>query len=372
MIPIWKFKREIERIKVRAKSVPLLLYEPFLQRRYDKVRCQRIKITNGKSPAGDNIVIFLLFQPNGVPKSVFDTCNYLRASGYTPIIVSNAPLSDLDRVDLHAFAHVVAERPNFGYDFGGYRDGFWLINELGLNPRQILFLNDSVWFPTLETCTILEKILGSESEYIGAQVFENQAQGIKNQEMFGSYCFAVNKNLLRKPVFINFWDNYKLTSNKEATLRRGERSFSYQMLNSTKNSFGIYSLQRFHSVVNSLPTYKLREALEDMIALDPRLEFQRKQLLTFNEVGNWTDDARSLLKEGAKTKNYIGSSPILSIREMGFPMIKKNNERLYTLARKRIVLAAKEGRLDCLLPNVLVELKEKVASTERISQPKKG
>jgi hypothetical protein len=109
-----------------------------------------------------------------------------------------------------------------------------------------------------------------------------------------------------------------------------------------------------------------------MIALDPHLESQRLQLLATKKSLSWVDQTKNLIKEGAKTKNYIGSSPILSIREMGFPMIKKNNERLYTLARKRIVLAAEEGRLECLLPTVLVELKEKVASTERISQPKKG
>jgi len=47
---------------------------------------------------------------------------------------------------------------------------------------------------------------------------------------------------------------------------------------------------------------------------------------------------------------------------MGFPMIKKNNERLYKLARQRIILAVDEGRLPGLNPVVLTELRKKVGS----------
>ena len=43
---------------------------------------------------------------------------------------------------------------------------------------------------------------------------------------------------------------------------------------------------------------------------------------------------------------------------MGFPMIKKNNQRLYSLARKRIVLAVDEGRLEGLNPIIVAELRK--------------
>ena len=97
-----------------------------------------------------------------------------------------------------------------------------------------------------------------------------------------------------------------------------------------------------------------------MIALAPHLESRRLQLLNDKKTIHWINDAKTLLQEGAKTKNYIGSSPILSIREMGFPMIKKNNQRLYSLARKRIILAVDEGRLEGLNPIVVAELRKHV------------
>ena len=360
MIPTWKIKRELERLKVQASAIPLAIYEPFLQRRYDPKRSEFIKYIFGALPARDNLVIFLIYQPNGIPNSILDTCKHLVSSGFAPIIVSNTPLSDSDRIALKKLVYIVAERPNFGYDFGGYRDGLWLINQIGLQPQNILFLNDSIWFPALEKQSLLTELLQPDLEYTGVQVFDQSNKGNMRQPMFGSYCFAVNERLLKKSEFIDFWEHYRLSSNKENTLRRGERAFSNQMMKATKHSHGIYSLNRFNSVVEGLTPDKLHEALGDLIATAPHLENKRLQLLNMKKTIQWVKDAKTLLQEGAKTKNYIGSSPVLSIREMGFPMIKKNNQRLYSLARKRIILAVDEGRLEGLSSIVLAELREKV------------
>mgnify|MGYP001157067105 CR=1 FL=1 len=360
MTPTWKIKRELERLKVQASAIPLAIYEPFLQRRYDPKRPELIKYIDGAVPAKDNLVIFLIYQPNGLPASIIDTCKHLVASGFAPIIVSNMPLSDPDRIALTGSAHIVAERPNFGYDFGGYRDGLWLINQIGLNPKNILFLNDSIWFPVRENQSLLTELLQPDLEYTGVQIFDNGSKGKVRSSMFGSYCFAVNERLLKNFEFIDFWENYRLSSNKEITLRRGERAFSNRMMKATKYYRGIYSLDQFNAIIEDLKPDALREALGDMIAMVPHLESRRLKLLNDKTTIHWINDAKDLLKEGAKTKNYIGSSPILSIREMGFPMIKKNNQRLYSLARKRIILAVDEGRLEGLNPIVLAELRKHV------------
>ena len=97
-----------------------------------------------------------------------------------------------------------------------------------------------------------------------------------------------------------------------------------------------------------------------MITSTSLLEAKRVSLLTQKDSATWTEDTQNLLIDGARTKNYIGSSPILSIKEMGFPMIKKNNERLYTLARARIISAADQGRLNGLNACVLNEMRDKV------------
>ena len=66
MTPTWKIKRELERLKVQASAIPLAIYEPFLQRRYDPKRPELIKYIDGAVPAKDNLVIFLIYQPKTI------------------------------------------------------------------------------------------------------------------------------------------------------------------------------------------------------------------------------------------------------------------------------------------------------------------
>ncbi|MCU0854798.1 MAG: rhamnan synthesis F family protein [Rhodobacteraceae bacterium] len=361
MIPGWKLKRELERLKVQAQAVPLALYEPFVQRRHDRERGTRIAVTPGALAAGEKLAIFLLFQPKGVAASVLLTCRHLADSGFAPIVVSNTPLSKADRAALAGTVHLVAERPNLGYDFGGYRDGLWLIGTRGLSPRQVLFLNDSVWFPVWPGSTLLSEMAGADADYVGTQVFGDVSPGAAKPGFFGSYCFLAKAPLLETEAFRGFWEGYRLSSNKEVTLRRGERAFSHRMLGAARRSLGIYSIGRFHGVVDALGPDGLREALGDMVALDPVLEGRRAALLAESGAG-WEDRARTLLRDSAQSKNYIGAAPVLSLRDLRFPMIKKNNEMLYRRARARIVAALDEGRLSGIDPVIESELRARVAA----------
>ena len=355
-----EIKREVKRLKIKASAIPLALYEPFIQRKYDKTRHNLVTHHYGNATLKSNLAIFLIFQPNGISNSVFNTCTYLNSEGFTPVIVCNSPITEADRNALKKLSYLVIERPNFGYDFGGYRDGFWTIKRNGMKPDKVLLLNDSVWFPALNDSTFFAEMLQSNQDFVGTQVFDRGQQYGTRRYIYGSYCLLLNNSLINSTEFQTFWREYKLSSNKETTIRRGEREFSFRMINSTKNTMGIYSIDRFNSVVENLNSEKLREALGDMIVTDPALERKRTQLLSARTSSLWIDDSKNLLQTGAKTKNYIGSSPIVSIREMGFPMIKKNNERLYTLARQRIVVAVNEGRLKGLNPIILNEIKTKL------------
>ena len=72
------------------------------------------------------------------------------------------------------------------------------------------------------------------------------------------------------------------------------------------------------------------------------------------------DAARVLLKDAARTKNYIGASPIVALTSLGLPVIKKNNEHLYVLAREKISEAHANGRLPDLHSEVAEELERKL------------
>jgi len=70
MIPLWKIKRELSRLKHQAAAIPLLICEPILQKKYDRNRAQNINVSDGLLPALENLVIFVIFQPEGVALSI--------------------------------------------------------------------------------------------------------------------------------------------------------------------------------------------------------------------------------------------------------------------------------------------------------------
>jgi hypothetical protein len=90
----------------------------------------------------------------------------------------------MDRTTFQELSHMIVERPNFGYDFGGYRDGVWLIGKLGLRPREVLFLNDSVWFPILKNATLLAEMRATSQDYVGTQVFGDVTADGRKQGFF--------------------------------------------------------------------------------------------------------------------------------------------------------------------------------------------
>lgn len=362
MIPKWKLAREFDRLKTQARAIPLAISEPFVQKRYDARREQDLKITEGSLPSGEALAVFLIFQPGGVARSVLQTCAHMVENGFAPLVISNTPLTEKDREAFQKLSHVVVERPNFGYDFGGYRDGVWLIQKLGLSPRQVLFLNDSVWFPIVEGATLLAEMRDISQDYVGTQVFGDVGASGRKQGFFGSYCFLIKSPLWESESFQSFWADYRVSSNKEVTLRRGERAFSRQMLGAAESSRALFEQVRFEHLVDGLEAEALREAVGDMVVTDPDLITRREDMISAGLERAGSEDMRGLLKASGRSKNYIGAAPVLSLRDLGFPMIKKNNERHYMLARHRILAALDEGRLPALDPVVVEEIRARCAS----------
>ena len=154
-----------------------------------------------------------------------------------------------------------------------------------------------------------------------------------------------------------------MSSSKEIVLRRGERSFSRRMLGDSTHSNAWYSHERFANVVERLDLQETAEALADLIVWDKELSAKRSRLLcAAKQDDEWLNEGKRLIVDLSQTKNFIGSSPLVSINKLRFPMIKKNNEMLYRLARKKIVEAIDSGRVVGLHPVVEHELRQSVVA----------
>ncbi len=327
---------------------------------YDRNFDKNLSLHQGSRSFGKKIAVFLIYQPKGLPESVYLTVDHLIESGFDPVVVSNCPLLSCDVERLKCKSSLIIERKNFGYDFGGYRDASFLLREKKVNCEQVLYLNDSVWFPVFDKSPMLREMSESEADYVGTQVF-GEAKGGYFDGFFGSYCFLLKKPILFGEAFNEFWDNYKLSSSKEVVLRRGERRFSREMLKACDKSTAIYSLERFSQTLYEMSSADVDQALQDLIVWDVEIAARKSELLMASRRDEeWLLNARQLILLLSRSKNFIGSSPIVSLTRLGFPMIKKNNEILYTMARKSIVDAIDSGRISGLSKIVESEIRKKV------------
>ena len=66
------------------------------------------------------------------------------------------------------YTNIIFERPNFGYDFGGYKDAFLYIIENNLSVERLILLNDSTWFPISSEKDLIRQMEQSNTDFTGA------------------------------------------------------------------------------------------------------------------------------------------------------------------------------------------------------------
>ena len=131
-----------------VKKAALTLFQnAFPQQFSDHYLSHFHKLYHGVVPAGSKIAIYLIFPKTGVLPTHLHSLRYMIANGYAPLVVANLPLQPQDVALLQEHAWQVMERPNFGYDFGGYRAAILHIKSLLPQLERLALLNNSAWFP---------------------------------------------------------------------------------------------------------------------------------------------------------------------------------------------------------------------------------
>jgi hypothetical protein len=133
--------------------------------------CHRKRIQTGKVALGDRAAVYLIFPDTGVLQSHLESLAYIQRKGYAPIVVSNVVLTDADRTKLSDFAHLVIERYNYGYDFGGYRESILTLGAKLAGLKFLALFNDSCWFPVTETADWLGAAEAMDLDFVGASCF---------------------------------------------------------------------------------------------------------------------------------------------------------------------------------------------------------
>ncbi len=248
IIPFWKIKRELHRLRREGQGLfGELLRKLYFRRYYDLVSRKAIRRTTGKDSLQGEVAIYLIFPENGLLESHIFMLRALRRDGIDAIVVSNVPLTDSDRNRLLESTARIIERPNVGYDFGGYRDGILDIAEELPQLDRVWLLNDSVWMVprpdswfaqaramekdftgATSSFSILRKSLFGARRFNAADfrsiVWNHQPDNPNFH--YGSYALCIGKAILQDPRFLDYWRNLDIRNAKKHTVRRGEIGLS--------------------------------------------------------------------------------------------------------------------------------------------------
>lgn len=339
MMQAWKLKREVSRIMQQLKGIPELFLDSYRQKKLDREVANGLPYFQGHLPALDKIALYLIYQPNGVSGSVIETCRWLVDQGFSPLIVSNAELNSGDRHELEKVTWRTIVRPNFGYDFGGYRDGLTFLRRWQIEPETLLILNDSIWIPILTHNAILEDMLEHPADIVGTVL--RQRGEIKFLE---SYLFCIKGHVLKLAEFQKFWVKLKLTSNKYYVIRRGERDFSHAM---KLAGIKVEALFKFEDALTRLERCSdqfLYKTLSYASYVDIELAQQGHELLDMKTV-EWRKKVLQHIERTLQKRQFYSSFPYAAINLYQYPIMKKSREPISINWRIAYLRAVKNGDL---------------------------
>lgn len=350
MIPRWKLRRELYRLRLQLSAIPEALWEPFARRAHDAALARGFPVHEGSCAQAGKIALVVCWQPKGLAPSFLAMLDHLVAAGYAPFVVSNAPVSQADLEALRGRTWRLIERPNFGYDFGGYRDGLFLLRRWNLRPERLVILNDSIWYPLWPGDTTLQRAEAAPFDVTGTILRRRHAT-----RFLESYFFSIRGPILDHPGFRAFWDGLRLTSNKYKVIRRGERGFGVA-LSAAGISFGpLFPQAEFEAALSGLDEPGLRQALAYMAVVDPFLASAGASLAANHDSPDWTAHARAFVMRVLERTQAYSTFPVVAAGQLGYPVLKKSAEPVSAEWRTAFLRAVAHGKLPQPLPVVVAE-----------------
>lgn len=305
---------------------------------YDKFLARQVRSRRGIKPEAQRKAIYLIYPYKGLLPSHLRTINYLIDKGLGVTVVSNLPLST-DEEDLvcNACSRYI-ERPNFGYDFGGYRDAILAMASEFELAEQLVLVNDSVWFPLCDDSDWLADVselgvdfAGSVSHFGFERVepadFRNFTfrYGTSHKNFhYGSFALAIGPRILRNSAFLAFWRELRITNNKRKTVRFGETGLTQWVLKNGYTHGDTLDVSRLQEKLLKLDRTNLEMLVNHIISFDDRRikEAQKQVVMTMTDLSD-TDLVKFLMAAGS----FQGVGYVLAyfaVLKLGYPFLKKS------------------------------------------------
>lgn len=351
MIAQWKIKREAARFRQQLRAIPEYFWEPIANQRHNTAMARGFPTTQGAQGLAPKIAIILLYQPGGLAASIGVLCCHLAKTGHAILIVSNTILADEDRATLAGMVWRIIERPNFGYDFGGYRDGLWHLSHWGIVPQRLVIMNDSIWFPLHDSDNTLARMEAMDVDVAGTVLRERGAA-----RFLESYLFSIRGSVLTHPEFRAFWREFSLTSNKYKVIRRGERGFGTALVAAGLTIGGLFTRRDFDAAIARASDADLRLFLQFTAHQDPQIAKEGAALAQQTDCNDWKDRAKAYIERVLAKGLFYSSFPVAAVKLLDYPIMKKSAEPISAGWRRSYVTAVKNGILQKPMHPILDEM----------------
>lgn len=339
-VPLWKVRRELARVFIKQLPTLLtrLLTKLFGWLYYDFFHSKKKLVTYGQSKLTSRICVFVIF-PKADVEDQLSTIDYLGRNHFSTVVVANKALSSEQRLEILKKSSVVIERFNFGYDFGGYREGFlWVRENTSLTPEHVLFLNDSCWFPVkndsswiadairqdLDYCSPITSATIKKREVIGD--FEEWWKQDKTSRNFHycSFALLVSKRVFLDQSFYRFFKYFPLTNSKTRTVRRGEIGLTKWVLNSGFSHGEMFNIEKLLPEFKRMSKSELLLLFDELTLLDD-INLNRRKLKLEQNIQKINDlELLGFILYAIARQGAAYSVPAYLVRTHNFPFLKKS------------------------------------------------
>ena len=264
---------------------------------YNDLRFGKKKhIRLGKTELLDRAAIYLIFPTNGLLQSHLDSLRYLRSKGYATIVVSNVKLTEADSALLLDGAFLVIERYNYGYDFGGYRDGILALEPHLKKLKYLALFNDSCWFPITSHVDWLNEAEKMGLDYVGAASHfgmpRPKVAEFRNLEWkyatdhhffhYASYALLISSTILKDQDFWRFWKKFPMTNIKRLVIRRGETGLTQWVIHKGYSHGSTLNLATINADIHCLSRSELELMVKKLLicADEPELQKIKEEVMT--------------------------------------------------------------------------------------------
>jgi hypothetical protein len=314
---------------------------------------------DGACPAGKQIAIYLVYQPQGLAPSSLALCRDLVDNGFAPFVVLNAPLPDADRAALQAHTWKIMQRPNFGYDFGGYQDALLTLRNLVPDANAAIIMNDSVWLNMDQA--LIAMLQGAPTAVVGLVQESKLRTDNKNNlsvdlQNLQSYFYFIHRGFWQDPQFWRFWQDYMMVSSKKRTIKAGELGFTKYLVANDIPHQALISKMQFLDQIKTKNSDYLRFVLRYAVYTNPHLAAERDALIACqNPSASWHEATQAHIRQTLIQEPLNGSFWVAACDMFGVTVIKKNKDALPEQMRKAFLTAHRDGAI-ALSPDIAAEI----------------